>query len=58
MALLFSTQSVDEAADRGDRMLVLVRGRVAFAGTADELSATYGADDPEAAFLALLEAVA
>jgi len=58
MALLFSTQSVDEAAERGDRMLVLVRGRVAFAGTADELSATYGADDPEAAFLALLEAVA
>jgi len=56
LALLFSTQSVHEAAANADRMLVLVRGRVAFAGTADELTAAYGVDDAEAAFLALLEA--
>ena len=35
MALLFSTQSVDEAMRRGDRMLVLAAGRLLFAGTAE-----------------------
>lgn len=42
LAVAFSTQSVDEAARHADRMLVLAGGRVAFAGTADELVVRHG----------------
>jgi ABC-2 type transport system ATP-binding protein len=42
MALMFSTQSVDEAARRGDRLLVLGGGRLLFAGTAAEMTAAQG----------------
>ena len=37
MALMFSTQSVDEATRRGDRLVVLAAGRLLFAGTAEEM---------------------
>ncbi len=56
LAVLFSTQSVDEAVRRADRLLVLARGRVAFAGGPEEL-ASGAASDPaqaEAAFLRLV----
>jgi ABC-2 type transport system ATP-binding protein len=63
MAVLFSTQSVDEATRRGDRLLVLTAGRVAFAGTGAELVAAHGgplpgqgADAAELAFLRLVDA--
>ncbi|MGE0026570.1 MAG: ABC transporter ATP-binding protein [Thermoleophilia bacterium] len=49
MALMFSTQSVDEAVRRGDRLLVLAGGRVLFAGTAAEMTAAHGGGDPGAA---------
>jgi ABC-2 type transport system ATP-binding protein len=42
MALMFSTQSVDEAARRGDRLLVLGGGRLLFAGTAAAMTAAHG----------------
>ncbi|CAN0378169.1 unnamed protein product, partial [Phaeothamnion confervicola] len=41
MALLFSTQSVDEAMRRGGRLLVLAGGRLLFAGTSDEMVRTH-----------------
>jgi ABC-2 type transport system ATP-binding protein len=61
LALLFSTQSVDEAARNGDRLAVLAGGHLVFAGTAPELVAAHGAagdgDDPaESAFLRLVDA--
>jgi ABC-2 type transport system ATP-binding protein len=49
MALMFSTQSVDEAARRGDRLLVLGGGRPLFAGTAAEMTAAYGGGTDAAA---------
>jgi ABC-type multidrug transport system ATPase subunit len=61
MALLFSTQSVDEAQRHGDRLMVLVAGRLAFSGTAREMVAAHGADGggdaevAEGAFMRLLE---
>ena len=60
LALLFSTQSVDEAARHGDRMVVLAGGRLLFAGTAEEMvrrhgvAATAGADAAELAFMRLV----
>jgi ABC-2 type transport system ATP-binding protein len=60
LAIVFSTQSVDEAATHGDRMLVLAAGRVVFEGDAQRLVAEHGppgARDPaEAAFLAVVGA--
>ncbi|MBU6363154.1 MAG: ABC transporter ATP-binding protein [Acidobacteria bacterium] len=50
MALLFSTQSMDEAARNADRVLVLAQGRVLHDGPAADLD--------EAAFMALLESAA
>ena len=47
MALLFSTQSMDEAARNADRVLVLAQGRLLHDGPAADLD--------EAAFMALLE---
>ncbi len=61
MAVLFSTQSVDEALRRGDRMLVLADGRLQFAGTAEEMLGAYGigpGTDSEAAELAFIRLVA
>jgi ABC-type multidrug transport system ATPase subunit len=61
MALLFSTQSVDEAQRHGDRLIVLVAGRLAFSGTAEEMVAAHGAgadadaEVAEGAFMRLLE---
>jgi ABC-2 type transport system ATP-binding protein len=61
MALLFSTQSVDEAQRHGDRLVILVDGRLAFSGTAEELVAEHGsgtgsgAEVAERAFMRLLE---
>jgi len=60
LALLFSTQSVDEAARHGDRMAVLSRGRVVFEGDRDALLAAHGdpgdpaLDAAEEAFLRLV----
>ena len=48
MALMFSTQSVDEAARRGDRLVVLAGGLLLFAGTAAEMTATHGGGGPGA----------
>ena len=48
MGLLFSTQSVDEAIRRGDRLLVLGGGRVLFTGTAAEMVAAHGGGGPGA----------
>jgi ABC-type multidrug transport system ATPase subunit len=42
MALMFSTQSVDEATRRGDRLVVLGGGRLLFAGTPDAMVAAHG----------------
>lgn len=42
MALVFSTQSVREAAGHADRTLVLVAGRAAFTGTIAQLVAAHG----------------
>ena len=61
LALLFSTQSVDEAMRRGDRMLVLTGGRLLFAGTSDEMVSAHGIGpgaDTEAAELAFMRLVA
>jgi ABC-type multidrug transport system ATPase subunit len=64
LGVLFSTQSVDEAARHGERMIVLNQGRVAFAGTAAELVARHGtggvgeSDAAEEAFLNLVGAPA
>ena len=64
LGVLFSTQSVDEAARHGERMIVLSQGRVAFAGTAAELVARHGTDGvgetdaAEEAFLNLVGAPA
>jgi ABC-type multidrug transport system ATPase subunit len=61
MAVLFSTQSVDEAQRRGDRLVVLVGGRLAFSGTPEEMLAAHaagaqgGAEVAERAFMHLLE---
>ena len=61
MALLFSTQSVDEALRHGDRLMVLVAGRLAFTGTAQEMVASHGAgpggdaEVAERAFMRMLE---
>jgi ABC-2 type transport system ATP-binding protein len=59
MALMFSTQSVDEAVRRGDRLLVLAEGRLLFAGTAGEMTAAHGgggtgAEAAERAFMDLV----
>lgn len=56
LALLFSTQSVDEAARHGDRLLVLAGGRALFAGTTDEMVRAHGAGDGDAelAFMRLV----
>ena len=48
MALMFSTQSVDEAARRGDRLVVLAGGRLLFAGTAAGMTAAHGGGGPGA----------
>ncbi len=65
LALLFSTQSVDEAARHADRMVVLSRGRVVFEGQVGALVAAYGGDSSdstidaaEEAFLRLVGAAA
>jgi ABC-2 type transport system ATP-binding protein len=61
LALLFSTQSVDEATRHGDRLVVLADGRLRFAGTAAELAAAHGVDPDggaEAAELAFMRVVA
>ena len=60
LALVFSTQSVQEAARHGDRMVVIARGRSAFAGGMDDLLARWGSPDDgvdadERAFLRLVE---
>ena len=59
MALMFSTQSVDEAMRRGGRLLVLAAGRLLFAGTAPEMVAAHGAGGAgaEAAELAFMRLV-
>ena len=60
LAVLFSTQSVDEAARHADRMVVLNQGRVVFRGTAAELVERHGspgvseADAADRAFLNLV----
>lgn len=60
LALVFSTQSVDEAARHAGRVLVVVSGRTAFAGTVAEMTALHGGpgapDAAETAFLRLVEA--
>ena len=61
MALLFSTQSVDEAMRRGERMLVLTGGRLMFSGTSQDMVREYGigpGSDAEAAELAFMRLVA
>jgi len=61
LALLFSTQSVDEAARHGDRMVVLAGGRLLFAGTPGEMVEAYGigpgidAEAAEVAFMRLVD---
>ena len=60
MALLFSTQSVDEAMRRADRMLVLTGGRLLFSGTSEEMVSAHGIGagaDAEAAELAFMRLV-
>ncbi len=60
LAVLFSTQSVDEAARHARRMVVLNHGHVVFRGTAGELVARHGspgvaeADAADRAFLNLV----
>ena len=61
LAVLFSTQSVNEATRHGDRLVVLAAGRLLFAGTADEMVRRHGfgpAVDAEAAELAFVRLVA
>lgn len=61
MALVFSTQSVEEAGRHADRMIVLAGGRIAFAGTAAELVERHGSPDdpaddrPGSAFVNLID---
>ncbi|HMN99680.1 MAG TPA: ABC transporter ATP-binding protein [Miltoncostaeaceae bacterium] len=59
MALMFSTQSVDEAVRHGDRLLVLGGGRLLFAGTAERMTAAHGGGGPgaEAAERAFMQLV-
>jgi ABC-2 type transport system ATP-binding protein len=63
MALVFSTQSVDEAGRHADRIVVLSGGRTAFTGTVAELVTNHGdpqdaADDRAgSAFVNLIDAV-
>jgi ABC-2 type transport system ATP-binding protein len=60
MALLFSTQSVDEAMRRADRMLILTGGRLLFSGTSQEMVSAHGIGagaDSEAAELAFMRLV-
>ena len=60
LGVLFSTQSVDEAARHAERMLILNRGRAAFEGTVAELVTAHGtpgapaADAADQAFLNLV----
>ena len=64
MALMFSTQSVDEAIRHGDRVAVLAAGRLLFAGSPLELVREHGigagqdAEAAELAFIRLVEASA
>jgi ABC-2 type transport system ATP-binding protein len=60
MALMFSTQSVDEALRHGGRMVVLARGRLLFTGSPAEMVKAHGIGtqmDPEAAELAFIRLV-
>jgi ABC-2 type transport system ATP-binding protein len=58
LAVLFSTQFVDEAARHGDRLAVLTKGRVVFEGDVARLVEEHGGaderDPAEAAFLRLV----
>jgi ABC-type multidrug transport system ATPase subunit len=54
LAVVFSTQSVDEARDHGDRLVVIAAGAQVFDGTYDGLAAE-GAGDAERGFLRLIE---
>jgi ABC-2 type transport system ATP-binding protein len=64
LTVLFSTQSVDEAARHAESIVILNRGQVAFAGTVSELIERQGAvgdretDAAERAFLDLVGAAA
>jgi ABC-2 type transport system ATP-binding protein len=64
LALMFSTQTVEEAVRYGSRLVVLSGGRVAFTGSVDELVAAHGdgakpdLDAAEDAFLRLVGASA
>ena len=62
LALMFSTQSVDEAMRHGDRLCVLAAGRLLFSGTAAVMVAEHGvgagdgaADAAELAFMRLVD---
>jgi ABC-2 type transport system ATP-binding protein len=60
LAVMFSTQSVDEAMRRGDRLLVLAGGRLLFTGTSQEMVSAHGVGgggDAEAAELAFMRLV-
>ena len=60
LALMFSTQSVDEAMRHGDRLLVLAGGRLLFAGSPAEMVSVHGIatdGDAEAAELAFMRLV-
>lgn len=60
MALMFATQSVEEAARHADRCVVIAAGRVAFSGTVGALIAGHapaGADPREAGEQAFLRVV-
>lgn len=60
LAVLFSTQSVEEARLHADRLAILAEGRLVFDGSIDALIAAHGtqgvADPVEAAFLRLVDA--
>ncbi len=62
LAVLFSTQSVDEAARYAERMVILDHGHMVFSGTVDELVDAHGTpgtsatDAAERAFLNLVDA--
>lgn len=60
LAVVFSTQSVEEAAQHGERLKILAGGRMVFEGDVDHLVAEHGypgeADAAEAAFLRLVGA--
>jgi ABC-2 type transport system ATP-binding protein len=64
MALMFSTQSVDEANRHGDRIAILAEGRLVFAGSPAELvsrhgvAGTEGSAAAELAFMRLVEPAA